>query len=72
MEQVKIIVDEKGNTHLWINGKKQTHVVKVKLETRTETGQYPIIEIKKEIFPARNNKTNNDFNEIFRKLTGRE
>ena len=38
MEQIKIIVDEKGYTHLWINEKKQTHVIKLKLETRTETG----------------------------------
>ena len=72
MEQIKIIVDEKGYTHLWINEKKQTHVIKLKLETRTETGQYPIIEIKKEFFPTKKDKADNDFNKIFRKLTGRE
>ena len=50
MEQVKIIIDEKGYTHLWINGKKQNHVIKLKLETRVETGQYPVLEIKKRNF----------------------
>ena len=68
MEQVKIIIDEKGYTHLWINGKKQNHVIKLKLETRVETGQYPVLEIKKEIFPFKENK--DDFNKLLKKLTG--
>lgn len=71
MEQVKIIVDEKGHTHLWINGKKQTHVIKVKLETRTEVGQYPILQIEKSIFPAEKN-IDGDLSEFFKNLKKRE
>ena len=71
MEQIKIIVDEKGYTHLWINGKKQTHVVKVKLETRTEVGQYPILQVERAIFPTEKN-IDSDMGKLFKKLTGRE
>ena len=72
MGQVKIVIDKNGYTHIWINGKRQTHVIKLKLETRNETGQYPVLEIKKEIFPAKNDKVGNDFNKLFKKLTGEE
>lgn len=71
MEQIKIIVDEKGHTHLWIDGKKQTHVVKIKLETRTEVGQYPILQVERAIFPIEKN-IDSDLGKFLKNLTGRE
>lgn len=62
---------KKGHIHLWINGKKQTHVIKLKLKTRVETGQYPILQIEKAFFPTEKN-IDGDMGKLFKKLTGRE
>ena len=46
-EKVKIIIDDKGSTHIWINGRKIKHVTKIKFEVDTEKDIYPSLEIKK-------------------------
>lgn len=50
-EKVKIIIDDKGATHIWINGKKIKHVTKIKFEVDTEKDIYPSLEIKKDFLP---------------------
>ena len=51
-EKVKIIIDDKGVTHIWINGKKIKHVTKIKFEVDTEKDIYPSLEIKKDFLPT--------------------
>lgn len=52
MEQVKIIVDEKGRTCVYINGEKIKHVTKIKFEVDTEKDIVPSLEIKKDFLPT--------------------
>lgn len=47
-EQLKIIVDESGRTHVWMNGIEQKYVTKIKFEVSTE--DIPTIEIKKAFY----------------------
>ena len=50
-EKVKIIIDDKGATHIWINGKKIKHVTKIKFEVSEDNSRIPNIEIKKDFLP---------------------
>ena len=49
-EQIKIIVDKKGFTHIWINGEEQRHITKVKLNIENDNVHYPRLVIEKEDF----------------------
>ncbi len=51
MEQVKIIVDKEGHTHLWINGQKIKYITKIKFEVNKDTADIPTLEIKKDFLP---------------------
>lgn len=52
MEQIKIIVDKKGHTHLWIDGKEIKYITKIKFEVDTEKDIIPSLEIKKDFLPT--------------------
>ena len=51
MEQIKIIVDKKGHTHLWIDGKEIKYITKIKFEVSKDNSNIPNIEIKKDFLP---------------------
>ena len=68
MEQVKIIVDEKGSTCVYANGEKIKHVTKIKFEVDTEKDSYPSLEIKKDFLPIQKV----DFTEPKIKMDGKD
>lgn len=47
-EQLKIIVDDKGLVHVWINGEEQRYITKVKLDIENDNINYPHLVIEKE------------------------
>lgn len=47
-EKVKIIIDDKGFVHVWINGEEQRCVTKVKLDIENDNIHYPHLVIEKE------------------------
>ena len=48
MEKLKIIVDEKGHTFLYLNGEEIKHLRRIKFEIDTEKDINPSLEIKKD------------------------
>ena len=51
-EKIRISIDNKNRTHIWINGKKLRHVTKIKFEVDTEKDIVPSLEIKKDFLPT--------------------
>ena len=72
MEQVKIIVDEKGHTYVYINGEKIKHVTKIKFEVDTEKDIIPSLEIKKDFLPTQKVRTKETWHDnkqlVFREI----
>ena len=50
-EKLKIIVDDKNHTHVWIDGKEIKYTTKVKFEVSENNSNIPNIEIKKDFLP---------------------
>ena len=46
-EKIKIIVDDKNHTHVWIDGVKIKYITKIKFEVSEDNSHIPNIEIKK-------------------------
>lgn len=61
-EQLKIIVDDKNQIYVYIDGIKVKYVTKIKFETSEDTMHIPKIEIEKDFLPitkVRFNETKN-------------
>ena len=51
-EKLKIIVDDKNHTHVWIDGKEIKYITKIKFEVSENNSNIPNIEIKKDFLPT--------------------
>ena len=51
-EKLKIIVDDKNHTHVWIDGKEIKYITKIKFEVSEDNSNIPNIEIKKDFLPT--------------------
>lgn len=49
-EKLKIIIDDEGFTHVWIDGKKQRYVTKITVNVESDSIHYPRIIIEKDNF----------------------
>ena len=49
-EKVKIIIDDEGFTHVWIDGKEQKYVTKVTVNVESDSLHYPRLIIEKDDF----------------------
>ena len=49
-EKLKIIVDDKNHTYVWIDGKEIKYTTKIKFEVSEDNSRIPNIEIKKRFF----------------------
>ena len=47
-EKLKIIVDDKNHTYVWIDGKEIKYTTKIKFEVSEDNSRIPNIEIKKD------------------------
>lgn len=50
-EKLKIIVDDKNHTYVWIDGKEIKYTTKIKFEVNENNSNIPNIEIKKDFLP---------------------
>ena len=50
-EEIRISIDNKNRTHIWINGKKLRHVTKIKFEVSEDTANIPNLEVGKDFLP---------------------
>lgn len=50
-EKIRISIDNKNCTHIWINGKKLRHVTKIKFEVSEDTANIPNLEVGKDFLP---------------------
>ena len=50
-EKLKIIVDDKNHTYVWIDGKEIKYTTKIKFEVSEDNSRIPNIEIKKDFLP---------------------
>lgn len=50
-EKIRISIDNKNHTHIWINGKKLRHVTKIKFEVSEDTANIPNLEVGKDFLP---------------------
>nr|DAD75424.1 MAG TPA: hypothetical protein [Siphoviridae sp. ctqw35] len=53
-EQLRIVVDKKGHTYIWLKGQRIKHTRKIKFEVGQNTGYIPKIEIEKDLLPETN------------------
>ena len=49
-KEVKIIIDDKGLVHVWIDGTEQRHITKVTIDVDIDSVHYPHIIIEKDDF----------------------
>lgn len=49
-EQLKIIVDEKGHTYVWVNGIKQKYITNLCFEVRPNSAYVPHLILEKDFF----------------------
>lgn len=55
-EKLKIIVDDKNHTHVWIDGKEIKYTTKIKFEVNENNSNIPNIEIKKDFLPIQKSR----------------
>lgn len=51
-EKLRIVVDDKNYTHVYIDGQEVKYITKIKFETSEDTHNIPKIEIKKDFLPT--------------------
>ena len=52
-EQLKIIVDEKGHTHVWVNGIKQKYITNLCFEVRPNSADIPHLILERDFLQNR-------------------
>lgn len=61
-EQLKIIVDEKGHTYVWVNGIKQKNITNLCFEVRANSAYIPHLILEKDFL------NDNDLENVIKKI----
>lgn len=61
-EQLKIIVDEKGYTHVWVNGIKQKNITKICFEVRPTSPYLPHLILERDF------NNNSDLEDVIQRI----